>query len=92
MNAQIDFRKPHDEDATLQIQIWDWDSSGDDDFISLVTFNAEDIKKRCCTTDLTQKQGKVREAKSESRRDTPYRRWNEKNLRAAGHHRPLLTP
>ena len=57
---QIDFRKDHTEDAQLTIEIWDWDNTGDDDFISRVVFTAEEIKRRCCTTVLTQKQGKVK--------------------------------
>ena len=53
---QIDFTKAENEDAELFIEIWDYDKSGDDDIISRVELDSQDIRERACTTIATRKQ------------------------------------
>jgi hypothetical protein len=58
LHVRLDFRQQTNDDAVLQLEVWDWDAVGDDDLISLVYFDAMDVRERCCTTVNTKKQGK----------------------------------
>lgn len=54
---QIDFKKAN-EDGELILELWDWDKVGDDDILSQVTLSSLEIRRRCCSTIPSKKQGK----------------------------------
>ena len=58
LHVRIDFSKQTNDDAVLQLEVWDWDKVGGDDLISLVYLDAMDVRERCCSTKPTKKQGK----------------------------------
>ena len=56
-HVKIDFganpekHKPPPHDAELELQVFDWDRFGDDDFISTCTVSSKDIRESCCLPD-----------------------------------------
>lgn len=58
LHVRLDFSKQTNPDAELWLEIWDYDAMGQDDQISCLSFDAMDVRERCCTTIASRKQGK----------------------------------